>query len=362
MVTEWPRSCSPTAASTTSRSAPPIPRSGWMKRILFGAAVFAADFDAGRGEAMAEYVRCRRGAASVSLTRHTGDTKLAPAAPAALPAGLQTRTCDIPLSRTHEEHPPPRYGRTLLVTVRARRPPLAAVAEHPLRHRTPGPARVRPARRLDRRLDTQAPDPRCPPRGAGAPATAADPRRKGALGLGDARVADPGAESAAKDRERQGEGEGDGRRGGGGGGATEEGGLHPLQRGRRALGRGAGEGGGEQRGRFGPPPPVLRGSTDAARPPPSRPRRGPPCRSRSGSTGCSPRASRSRTWRRCGRSSTGCTGTVATRRRTRDCWRTGGSTSLPDRAQSWPTGARRGATRTCLSGPRSGSSGRSPSS
>lgn len=34
MVTLWPRFWSPTAASTTSRSAPPIPRSGWKNTML----------------------------------------------------------------------------------------------------------------------------------------------------------------------------------------------------------------------------------------------------------------------------------------------------------------------------------------
>ena len=33
IVTLWPSSCRPTAASTTSRSAPPIPRSGWMNQM-----------------------------------------------------------------------------------------------------------------------------------------------------------------------------------------------------------------------------------------------------------------------------------------------------------------------------------------
>lgn len=35
MTTLWPLFCSPTAASTTSLSAPPMPRSGWKKTIVF---------------------------------------------------------------------------------------------------------------------------------------------------------------------------------------------------------------------------------------------------------------------------------------------------------------------------------------
>lgn len=35
IVTLWPRFCRPTAASTISRSAPPMPRSGWKKTIRF---------------------------------------------------------------------------------------------------------------------------------------------------------------------------------------------------------------------------------------------------------------------------------------------------------------------------------------
>jgi hypothetical protein len=34
MVTVWPRLCRPTAASMTSLSAPPMPRSGWKKAIV----------------------------------------------------------------------------------------------------------------------------------------------------------------------------------------------------------------------------------------------------------------------------------------------------------------------------------------
>lgn len=34
MTTLWPLFCSPTAASTTSLSAPPMPRSGWKKTIV----------------------------------------------------------------------------------------------------------------------------------------------------------------------------------------------------------------------------------------------------------------------------------------------------------------------------------------
>lgn len=35
MMTLWPLFCKPTAASTTNLSAPPIPRSGWKKTIVF---------------------------------------------------------------------------------------------------------------------------------------------------------------------------------------------------------------------------------------------------------------------------------------------------------------------------------------
>lgn len=35
MTTLWPLFCSPTAASTTNLSAPPMPRSGWKKTIVF---------------------------------------------------------------------------------------------------------------------------------------------------------------------------------------------------------------------------------------------------------------------------------------------------------------------------------------
>lgn len=34
-MTLWPRFCKPTAASIISRSAPPIPRSGWKKTMFF---------------------------------------------------------------------------------------------------------------------------------------------------------------------------------------------------------------------------------------------------------------------------------------------------------------------------------------
>lgn len=40
-TTSWPRCCSETAASTTRRSAPPIPRSGWMNPIRSGLGVFS---------------------------------------------------------------------------------------------------------------------------------------------------------------------------------------------------------------------------------------------------------------------------------------------------------------------------------
>lgn len=39
MTTLWPLFCSPTAASTTNLSAPPMPRSGWKKTIVFFFAV-----------------------------------------------------------------------------------------------------------------------------------------------------------------------------------------------------------------------------------------------------------------------------------------------------------------------------------
>ena len=35
MMTLWPRFCNPTAASTISLSAPPIPRSGWKNAMVF---------------------------------------------------------------------------------------------------------------------------------------------------------------------------------------------------------------------------------------------------------------------------------------------------------------------------------------
>jgi hypothetical protein len=43
MVTLWPCSCRPTAASMTRRSAPPIPRSGWKKTTLFFVGVVVVD-------------------------------------------------------------------------------------------------------------------------------------------------------------------------------------------------------------------------------------------------------------------------------------------------------------------------------
>lgn len=49
MTTRWPRACRPTAASTTSRSAPPMPRSGWKKTTV-----------AGGGGAMEDGARRRR--------------------------------------------------------------------------------------------------------------------------------------------------------------------------------------------------------------------------------------------------------------------------------------------------------------
>lgn len=42
ITTVWPRDLRPRAASMTRRSAPPMPRSGWMKMIVFFFAV--ADF------------------------------------------------------------------------------------------------------------------------------------------------------------------------------------------------------------------------------------------------------------------------------------------------------------------------------
>ena len=35
ITTVWPRDLRPRAASMTRRSAPPMPRSGWMKMIVF---------------------------------------------------------------------------------------------------------------------------------------------------------------------------------------------------------------------------------------------------------------------------------------------------------------------------------------
>ena len=41
MVTLWPRFWRPTAASMTSRSAPPMPRSGWKKIMRLGSGITA---------------------------------------------------------------------------------------------------------------------------------------------------------------------------------------------------------------------------------------------------------------------------------------------------------------------------------
>jgi hypothetical protein len=46
MVTVWPRSCSATAASTTRRSAPPMPRSGWKKTVCCFVCAMAAVYRA----------------------------------------------------------------------------------------------------------------------------------------------------------------------------------------------------------------------------------------------------------------------------------------------------------------------------
>ena len=45
----WPRDLSPRAASMTRRSAPPMPRSGWMKMIVFffAGADFLSEGEAG---------------------------------------------------------------------------------------------------------------------------------------------------------------------------------------------------------------------------------------------------------------------------------------------------------------------------
>lgn len=42
MTTLWPRFCRPTAASTTRRSAPPMPRSGWKKTTVLWPSSFSA--------------------------------------------------------------------------------------------------------------------------------------------------------------------------------------------------------------------------------------------------------------------------------------------------------------------------------
>lgn len=48
MTTRWPRFCSPTAASMISRSAPPIPRSGWKNKNVRGfVAVVVAVLESG---------------------------------------------------------------------------------------------------------------------------------------------------------------------------------------------------------------------------------------------------------------------------------------------------------------------------
>ena len=45
ITTVWPRDWRPRAASMTRRSAPPMPRSGWMKMIVFffGGADFSSE-------------------------------------------------------------------------------------------------------------------------------------------------------------------------------------------------------------------------------------------------------------------------------------------------------------------------------
>lgn len=44
ITTVWPRDWRPRAASMTRRSAPPMPRSGWMKTIVFFFFFGGADF------------------------------------------------------------------------------------------------------------------------------------------------------------------------------------------------------------------------------------------------------------------------------------------------------------------------------
>ena len=50
MTTLYPRPCKPTAASMTRRSAPPIPRSGWKKTIVFEAPVMIKQMDVSLSE------------------------------------------------------------------------------------------------------------------------------------------------------------------------------------------------------------------------------------------------------------------------------------------------------------------------
>lgn len=64
ITTVWPRDLRPRAASMTRRSAPPMPRSGWMKMIVFffGGADFLSKrgiIVLGEGEGVFRYDRYR---------------------------------------------------------------------------------------------------------------------------------------------------------------------------------------------------------------------------------------------------------------------------------------------------------------